>query len=167
MSSPKIVPTEEFKHVFTHESPLVIDVRPTREFESFHLEGVLNIPPSELSSPPLKAMLEAAKLEGKAVYILCHSGKRAAAAAKKMASDNDGNCFVVRGGTVACDDFGMKIIRGNNQVSTMRRPWILSGFLIILSVVLGFTVQERFYLVAGLLGTGLIVRGMTGTGPND
>jgi len=167
MSPPAIVPTGEFKHVFANESPLVIDVRPVREFEAFHLEGIVNIPLSELSSPPLKAMLEAAKHEGKAVYILCHSGKRAAAAAKKMASDDGGTYFVVRGGTVACDDFGMKIIRGNNDIPTVRRAWLLSGLLIVLGVVLGFTVHESFYLVAGVIGAGLIVRGMSGTGPND
>ena len=161
MSSPTIVAAKEFKQAFTNDSPLVIDVRSAREFEAFHLKGVVNIPLTELSSPPLKAMLEAAKLNEKAVYILCHSGKRAEAAAKKMASYNGGSYFVVRGGTLACDDYGMEIIRSNNKVLAKRRLRIILGFMGILGVALGFAIHKGFYGLSVVIGAGLIVSRIT------
>jgi len=159
-----VTPTGEFKHIYTNEKPLVIDVRSAREFGAFHLDGAVNIPASELSSSLFKAMLEAAKLKDKTVYILCHSGKRATAAAQRLSDEFGGHYSVVQGGTVACDDFGISIIFGSKKSLLEMPTSILGGGLILLGIALGVLVHAGFYGLAAFLGGGLIVRSLAGAG---
>ncbi len=55
------------------KEPIIIDVREPFEFESGHVEGALNVPPSELLSG--KSVIESADKDSK-IIVYCRSGSR-------------------------------------------------------------------------------------------
>jgi len=145
MGSVERVATGEFKHIFENGSPLVVDVRTAKEFRSFHLEGVLNLPLAELSSAAVSETLGTAKTQNKKVYILCHSGKRAETAAKILADGGIKSCLVVKGGTVACEGFGMNILHGGNKPTFWERyRGVAASVLLIVGVILWVILTRDF-----------------------
>ncbi|TNJ44528.1 rhodanese-like domain-containing protein [Tamlana fucoidanivorans] len=66
------VTAEKFKHLTSHKSVLVVDVRTPEEFEEGHIPNAINI---DFLSKDFKPTIE--KLDNKQpVYIYCRSGRR-------------------------------------------------------------------------------------------
>lgn len=57
---------------------VMIDLREREDYEAGHIDGFINIPSSD--GVELMEYLQDNKLEKKSIYLMCYSGKRAAAA---------------------------------------------------------------------------------------
>ena len=129
MGHSNTITIEEFSAALEESSPLIIDVRSAKEYNSFHLKGAISTPLPSLSPASLAALQQTLTAQGKPVYILCRSGVRAKTAAQILAKDGNFPGYIVEGGTLACDKFGMRIIRNNGLTSS---NWQISTFIIFL-----------------------------------
>jgi rhodanese-related sulfurtransferase len=73
------------------------------------------------------------------------------------------NIVNVDGGTLACVECGLPVIRGKKMVSLERQVRIVAGFLVLLAALLGWFVHPAFVFLAAFVGAGLIFAGVTDT----
>lgn len=163
MNKVKIIPVCDFKNEFEENAPLTIDVRTEKEFQSFHLKGAVNMPLMDMESFEIKALADMRPSPDKPVYFLCHSGKRAETAAKLMAKKLDLPILVIEGGSVACEEADMPIVRGQGVISLERQVRIAAGGLVALGVAFGAMIHPGFYGISAFVGCGLMFAGITDT----
>jgi rhodanese-related sulfurtransferase len=156
-----ISPTE-FKQQQERGALFAIDVRQPSEFQSLHVEGARLCPLPDLTPEHVTAAHRTAGLsEGTPVYVLCHSGRRARTAAERLARETNLTLVVVEGGTVACAAAGVAVRRGETTISLERQVRIAAGAIVVLAVVLGVLWTPWAFAIAGAVGAGLVVAGVT------
>ena len=67
----------------------------------------------------------------------------------------------VVGGTQACIEAGLPVIRGQKAMSLERQVRIVAGLLIVTGVALGYLVHPGLFALAGAVGAGLMFAGIT------
>lgn len=135
----------------------LIDVRTPAEFGEVHVTFARNVPLDRLDA---KAV--AARAGGEPVYVVCRSGSRGAKACEAIAAAGFPNVVNVEGGTLACVDAGLPVVRGRKVMSLERQVRIAAGSLVLVGVGLGF-VHPAFFGLAGFVGAGLVFAGVTDT----
>ncbi|MFZ4598038.1 MAG: rhodanese-like domain-containing protein [Terrimicrobiaceae bacterium] len=141
-------------------SSIVLDVRSPAEFHEVHVPHAVNFP---LGSLDIKALEKSGRVSrDKSVYLLCQSGRRAAAAAEKFSSEGFENVFVIEGGTLAWAEAGLPVNRsGGKAISIERQVRIGAGSLVVAGVVLGLFVHPGFFGLSAFVGAGLVFAGIT------
>jgi rhodanese-related sulfurtransferase len=136
------------------ESRYLLDVRTEDEYRAHRLkDACVHIPVDQLSSEALEGLMPD---KTRPVFVVCNSGRRAARAADFLEAFGYGKVFAVEGGLRACGACGV-----------MARYHALLFFLTgILMLALGYTfgayVHPVFYVLGGITGAGLMIRGLTG-----
>lgn len=137
---------------------LLLDVRTPAEFREVHVEGAVNVPLSDVSVEKVTTLRRAAE----PVFVLCKGGVRAAQAAETLTRGGMENVFSVKGGTTACCDLGVTVVRGEKSaISIERQVRIAAGSLVLLGVIGGMTLHPTFYLLSAFIGAGLVFSGIT------
>jgi rhodanese-related sulfurtransferase len=137
----------------------LLDVRTPAEYEAAHVEGAKLLPLDQLDA---SAYLSQRKSDGP-IYLLCHSGSRAAKAAEKFKQAGFDGCVVVEGGTEACIAAGLPVIRGSrNVLPLMRQVQIAIGTIVATGSLLTLLADSKFALIPLFMGCGLIFAGVTG-----
>ena len=137
-------------------------MRSTAEYRSGHAAGALSIPLDRLSPDSLaKRFGDTAAGRQKPLYLTCKAGHRAEQAAEQLMQAGVDNLYLVDGGTDAWSIAGLPMQRTGQAISLERQAQIAIGVLLLLKVVFGFTVHELFFALIPLIGTGLIVAGLT------
>jgi rhodanese-related sulfurtransferase len=141
----------------------IVDVRTPGEYRSGHIVGARLLPLDDLRPEILRAPCSDntgpdAELT---VYLTCHSGFRAGQAAERLVKAGHREVAVIEGGTQAWEKAGLPIKRCGSVISIERQVQIAIGSLIVLKVIFGFTVHELFFALGALVGSGLIVAGIT------
>lgn len=127
-----ISPTELFRLMQTGGPLNVIDVRTPAEFATVHAEGARLLPLASLDAAA------AARHDG-TIYVLCHSGQRAATAARQLQRVGSRDVTVVQGGTVAWEQAGLPVVRGvASGTSHERQIRIGMAVLILLAALLAW-----------------------------
>ncbi len=140
----------------------IIDVRSPGEYRSGHIKGAKLLTLEELRPESINAQLNGQRRNPEQdIYLTCQSGFRASQAAQRLASAGFNGAKVVEGGTQAWEKAGLPIKRCGSMISIERQVQITVGSLIVLKVLFGFTVHELFFALAALIGSGLIVAGLT------
>jgi hypothetical protein len=95
--------------------------------------------------------------------VMCHAGKRGAAAAEKLCSLGFRNVRNLEGGMVAWKAAGMTCQAGAKKgLPLMRQVQICVGSWVLLASVLSLTVDLRWVYLNALLGAGLLFAGLSG-----
>ena len=136
----------------------LIDVRTPAEHRAIHAQGATLMPLDRFDPAAVKASVP----EGQTIHLLCRSGGRAKMAAQRLA-DAGCPCVVVEGGTDAWAAADLPVVRGRSAMSLERQVRIVAGLLVLIGVVLGFAVHPYWSGLAGLVGAGLTVAGLTDT----
>lgn len=140
----------------------LIDVRTAAEYRAGHIAGAKLIPLDELSSKTLAGDEQFAGAgHEQPLYLTCHAGQRAQQAAERLIDAGYHNLTLIAGGTEAWQKAGLPIQRCGNAISLERQVQIAIGALLVLKVLFGFTINELFFAAIPLIGTGLIVAGIT------
>jgi rhodanese-related sulfurtransferase len=140
----------------------MIDVREKDEFEAEHVDGSILIPLSEFGH---KARPILSQFSGKAVTIMCRSGKRATLAMEQ------GNQFGIPG--LKLEVFPGGILKwkedGNPTVAKkkwhfpiMRQVQLVVGLAVVTGTALAYSGNKIGFLLTGFFGAGLTVAGLTG-----
>jgi rhodanese-related sulfurtransferase len=139
----------------------LIDVRTPVEFREIHVEGARNLPLDMLD--PAGVMRSRSTAEHEPLYVICRSGSRGRQACEKLLAAGCTNVFNVEGGTLACEEAGLPIVRGKKAISLERQVRIVAGSLVLVSVLLAWLVHPAFAGLAAFVGAGLVFAGVTDT----
>jgi rhodanese-related sulfurtransferase len=93
--------------------------------------------------------------------VICRSGSRAAKACERLLAAGFPNLVSVDGGTLACVQAGLPVVRGKKVMSLERQVRIAAGFLALAGAVLSHFVNPWFWLLPAFVGAGLMVAGIT------
>jgi len=100
---------------------------------------------------------------GEPLYLICQAGSRSEKACEKFQQAGFSNVVSVAGGTLACMDAGLPLVRGQKRMSLERQVRIAAGSLVLLGVLLGFFVHPALFGLSGFVGAGLVFAGITDT----
>ena len=139
----------------------LIDVRTPVEYREVHLEIARNVPLDQLDVATLMHARNNPAHEP--LYVICRSGSRGQQACEKFLKAGYSNVVNIEGGTMACVESGLPVIRGKKMVSLERQVRIAAGFLVLLGALLGWFVHPSFVFLSAFVGAGLIFAGVTGT----
>ena len=133
----------------------LIDIRSADEFRREHIAGAENITPSELAQHDLQQAQ---------VIFTCLSGMRTQSCADQLAqATGSEEVMLLDGGLNAWKKAQGEVVKNTAApLPLMRQVQIVAGSLIVLGVVLGYAVHAGFFLLAGLVGAGLVFAGVTG-----
>ena len=143
------------------EKAEVVDVRTPVEFRELHLEIARNVPLDKLEPTALMQARNGAKEEP--LYIICRTGNRGQQACQKFLQAGYTNVVNVEGGTIACEQAGLPVLRGKKTISLERQVRISAGSLVLLGSLLGWFVHPAFIGLAAFIGAGLVFAGITDT----
>lgn len=159
MSIPTISPQQLWQ--LRKEGALVdlIDVRTPVEYREVHVEFARSLPLDQLDPPAFLQSRNGAQDEP--LYIVCHTGSRGERACEKFVKAGCINVVNVAGGTLACEQAGLPVVRGKKAISLERQVRIAAGALVLLGAVLAWLVHPGFIGLSALVGAGLIFAGIT------
>ena len=137
----------------------LLDVRTPAEFQTEHIDGAYNVPLDTLAehAPEIRASV------ADPVVLVCRSGQRAQKADAALRAAGMGNLHVLDGGMTAWAAAGQPVRRGAPRMSLERQVRIAAGALAALGGLLALVISPWFAAVPALVGTGLVVAGLTDT----
>jgi rhodanese-related sulfurtransferase len=139
----------------------LIDVRTPVEFREVHLEIARNVPLDQLD--PQVLMQARGGSSGDPLYLICKGGGRSQQACEKFIQAGFTHVVSVQGGTTACIDAGLPVIRGKKAISLERQVRIAAGSLVLLGVIGSYTFHPAFVWLSAFVGGGLVFAGITDT----
>jgi rhodanese-related sulfurtransferase len=139
----------------------LIDVRTPVEYREVHVESARNVPLDRLDPAALVQARHGSPDEP--LYILCRSGSRGQQACERFQKAGFANVVNVEGGTLACVEAGLPVVRGKKAISLERQVRIAAGLLVLLGALLGWLVHPAFIGLSAFVGAGLVFAGITDT----
>jgi rhodanese-related sulfurtransferase len=139
----------------------LIDVRTPVEFRELHIEQARNVPLDRVDPAAVAQARNGDK--DKPLYLICRSGSRGRQACEKFLSAGYTNVVNIEGGTLACVEAGLPIVRGKKAISLERQVRIAAGSLVLVGVMLGWLVHPALYGLSAFIGAGLVFAGITDT----
>ncbi len=139
----------------------LIDVRTPIEFREVHVEAARNVPLDQLDPAALTRGRNGSTDEP--LYFICRSGGRGQQACEKFRKAGFPNVVNVEGGTTACVEAGLPVVRGKKAISLERQVRIAAGSLVVIGGALSWFVHPAFVGLAAFVGAGLVFAGITDT----
>jgi rhodanese-related sulfurtransferase len=139
----------------------LIDVRTPVEFREVHLDIARNVPLDRLN--PENLMRTRNGSSGEPLYVICKSGGRGQQACEKFIKAGFTNVVNVGGGTTACIEAGLPVVRGKATMSLERQVRIAAGSLVLLGVIGSYAVHPCLIGLSAFVGAGLVFAGVTDT----
>jgi rhodanese-related sulfurtransferase len=139
----------------------LIDVRTPVEYREVHVEIARNVPLDRLDV--VAVMKDRTGSGYDPLYVICRSGSRGRQACEQFLRAGFPNVVNVEGGTAACVDAGLPVVRGKKAVSLERQVRIAAGALVVLGAILGWVVHPAFVGLSAFVGAGLVFAGITDT----
>ncbi len=156
----KTISPQELARLQTAGQPIaLIDVRTPLEFRTVHIGFAKNIPLDQLD----EAKISQVASKGDPIYVICHSGGRAAKACEQLAAWGLQDAVSIEGGTSAWMAAGLPVQRDVKVISLERQVRMAAGSLVVLGCVLALTVHIGFTALAIFVGCGLVFAGLTDT----
>ncbi len=139
----------------------LIDVRTPAEYRELHASPARLVPLDSLE--PGAVMTSRGDAADQPLYVICRSGSRGKQACAKFAAAGYRNVVNVEGGTLAWEQAGLAVVRGEKTVSLERQVRIAAGSLVVLATALGAFVHPAFLGLSAFVGAGLVFAGVTDT----
>jgi rhodanese-related sulfurtransferase len=138
----------------------LLDVRTPPEFREVHVAFARNVPLDRLNPA---AVMQERNGASKPLYVICRSGSRGRQACEAFLKAGFANVVNVEGGTLACEQAGLPLVRGKKAISLERQVRIAAGLLVVLGAALGWLVHPALHGLSAFVGAGLIFAGVTDT----
>ena len=139
----------------------LIDVRTPVEFHEVHVEVARNVPLDQLD--PVVQTEGRNGVASEPLYFICRSGGRGQQACEKLLQAGFLNVVNVEGGTMACVEAGLPVVRGKKAISLERQVRIAAGSFVVLGAALSWFVHPAFLGLSVFVGAGLVFAGITDT----
>jgi rhodanese-related sulfurtransferase len=139
----------------------LLDVRTPVEYREVHVDFARNVPLDQLD--PTAVIQARNGSQDEPLYVVCRTGSRGEKACEKFRQAGFTNVINVDGGTLACEQAGLPLVRGKKTISLERQVRIAAGSLVLLGAVLSWLVHPAFIGLSAFVGAGLIFAGITDT----
>ena len=139
----------------------LIDVRTPVEYREVHVAIARNVPLDQLD--PATVMQSRNGLASEPLYVICRSGSRGQQSCDKFLKAGFTNVVNIEGGTLACVEAGLAVVRGEKAISLERQVRIAAGLLVVTSAALGYFLNPYWIGLAAFVGAGLTFTGITDT----
>lgn len=141
------------------QGAILIDIRDHTEYMREHIPYARSLPLTDISAGKL--------IEGvdrQTVIFHCQTGIRTVQNSNVLTkAANTTSTLFMAGGINAWKSDGLLTIEDRKQpLPIMRQVQIVAGTLILTSVVLGYTIDSRLFILSGLVGAGLLFAGISG-----
>lgn len=154
-----VVTANELKNICQQGGQLdLIDVRTPAEFREVHVTGARNVPLDRIDAQQF-----ARRDASRPLYVICQKGGRGAQACRKLSDAGITNVVNVDGGTNACIEVGVPVVRGKKTMSLERQVRIAAGALVVVGAVLSIVHHPYWVGLSGFVGAGLMFAGITDT----
>jgi rhodanese-related sulfurtransferase len=158
----KSISANEFsKLLASGEKINLIDVRTPVEFQEVHVQIARNEPLDRLDPKAIQSSRKGSTSEP--LYVICRSGARGKLACEKLLAAGLTNIVNIEGGTTACVEAGVSVVRGKKAVSLERQVRIAAGMLVFAGATLGYFVHPYWIGLSAFVGAGLVFAGITDT----
>ena len=137
----------------------LIDVRTPVEFREVHVSFAHNVPLDRLDPQALMNARHGASQQP--LYVICRSGNRANQACEKFVAAGFTNIVNVAGGTLAWEQAGLPVTRGQKSISLERQVRIAIGSLVLIGSALTQFAHPYWLGLPAFMGAGLIFSGIT------
>jgi len=113
MNQPATIHAEElYQRIRSGEECIIIDVRTPEEYQALHAEGALLLTLDECDADALTQLLaDQGYSRNSALFLICHSGRRASAAAQALSAAFP-SATVIQGGTLGWAQAGLPVKPG-------------------------------------------------------
>jgi hypothetical protein len=98
---------------------------------------------------------------GKTCYLLCRTGKRATAAAKKLQAAGVTDVVVIEGGILECEAAGFELEKGAAVMSLERQGRLVIGLMVLISSLLAIFVHPSWMWACVFFGAGQVFAAIT------
>lgn len=159
MSLPVITPSKLAELRKEGRTIDLIDVRTPVEFREVHVEFARNVPLDQLD--PAALMRARNGSDSEPLYFICRSGGRGQQACEQFLKAGYSSIVNIEGGTLACVEAGLPVVRGKKAISLERQVRIAAGLLVLLGAGLGAFVNPLFIGLSAFVGAGLMFSGIT------
>ncbi len=160
--STAVIKPQELAKLSTKDKKIdLIDVRTPVEFREVHVEVARNVPLDQLD--PAAVMKARNGSANEPLYLICRSGSRGQQACEKFVKAGFSNVINIEGGTLACVEAGLPVVRGKKAISLERQVRIAAGLLVVTGSALGYFVDLYWIGLAAFVGAGLTFAGITDT----
>jgi rhodanese-related sulfurtransferase len=139
----------------------LIDVRTPVEYREVHVQIARNVPLDRLDAAALTQARNGSANDP--LYFVCRFGGRGREACEKLLTMGVSNVVNIEGGTMACVEAGLPLVRGKKAVSLERQVRMAAGALVLLGAVLAWFVHPGFLGLPAFVGAGLVYAGITDT----
>lgn len=148
----------EAQRMQQEDGAILIDIREPRETAREYIETAMLWPLSKMPNDKPKKMKPS-----KNVIFFCRSGNRTIINDKKLNGMLPNKAYILEGGIEAWRDGKLPtIINKKAPIEMHRQVFIAAGLLIMLGAGLSFNDMSIGYIIAGLVGAGLTLAGITG-----
>lgn len=140
------------------QGAILIDIREPGETAREYVEGAMLWPLSKMPSDKPKKLKPS-----KNVIFFCRSGNRTIINDKKLDAALPNKAYILEGGIEAWRDGKMPtIINKKAPIEMHRQVFIAAGILLMAAATISFSGFSFGYMLAGFVGLGLTVAGVTG-----
>jgi len=139
----------------------LIDVRTPVEYREAHVEFARNVPLDELDPEAIMGTRNGSA--GEPLFVICQLGGRSQKACEAFHRKGFTNVVSVEGGTKACEQTDLPLIRGKKAISIERQVRIVAGSLVLIGVILGTWLHPYLYGLSAFVGAGLLFAGISDT----
>jgi rhodanese-related sulfurtransferase len=139
----------------------LIDVRTPVEYREVHVEIAQNVPLDQLD--PVALMQTRNGSDNEPLYLICRSGSRGQQACEKFLKAGFTNVVNIEGGTMACVEAGLPVVRGKAAISLERQVRIAAGSFVLIGSLLSCFGHPYWIALPAFIGAGLVFAGITDT----
>jgi rhodanese-related sulfurtransferase len=136
----------------------LLDVRTPVEFREVHVSFARNVPLDRFDAPALLSSRNGASQQP--LYVICRSGNRGNQACEKLVAAGFKNVINVAGGTLAWEQAGLPVTRGQKGISLERQVRIAIGLIVLTGSALTWFHDPRWIGLPAFMGAGLIFSGI-------
>lgn len=139
---------------------VVIDIRGADEFATGHIPGAIHLEADRITDDTAK------KLAALNPIFCCASGKRTSMLMTRLDGAAGGNAAYIDGGLGAWRAAGLKtdMPKGASSLpSVQRQVQMTVGIMLVVVAALAYAVMPDLVLLAGAIGLGLFLAGLTGS----
>jgi len=136
---------------------ILVDIREADEFDVRRIKGAVSRPLSEFGSARIMGK------PGQTVIFTCRSGMRTGMSIERLARVTDDVPFILEGGLEGWEAAGLPVQEDHRDtIALMRQVQVVTGLVIVASLVLGYEVAPVYGLLAALFAASMAVGGATG-----
>ena len=152
----------EFAKIYRERGQVeLIDVRTPAEYREVHVEFARNVPLEQFQ--PAELMRSLGDVTKRPLYIVCQRGGRGQQACQALLKAGCTSAINIEGGTEACIEAGLPLVRGKKTIALERQVRIAAGSLVLIGALLSYFAHPYWIALAAFVGAGLVFSGVTDT----